>query len=60
VPREKRFGKHGGVRVDRVLEDWISDTQRDVRGQADGEAVDTLIFHLEGVAKPEVKLRPTT
>lgn len=60
VPREKRFGKYGGVRDDRVLEDWISDAQRAVRGQADGEAVDTLIFHLEGVAKEEVKLRPTT
>ena len=60
VPREKRFGKYGGTRDDRVLEDWISDAQRAVRGQSDGEAVDTLIFHLEGVAKEEVKLRPTS
>ena len=59
VPREKRFGKYGGARDDRVLEDWISDAQRAVRGQTDAEAVDTLIFHLEGVAKEEVKLRPT-
>ena len=59
VPREKRFGKYGGTRDDRVLEDWISDAKRAVRGQPDGEAVDTLIFHLEGVAKEEVKLRPT-
>ena len=60
VPREKRFGKYGGARDDRVLEDWISDAQRAVRGQAESEAVDTLIFHLEGVAKEEVKLRPTS
>lgn len=60
VPREKRFGKYGGTRDDRVLEDWISDAKRAVRGQPDVEAVDTLIFHLEGVAKEEVKLRPTT
>ncbi|XP_078343403.1 uncharacterized protein LOC144629090 [Oculina patagonica] len=60
VPRERRFGKYAGTRDDRVLEDWISDAQRAVRGQADGEAVDTLIFHLEGVAKEEVKLRPTS
>ena len=33
VPREKRFGKYGGARDDRVLEDWISDAQRAVRSQ---------------------------
>ena len=53
VPRDKRFGKYSGFRDDRVLEDWISDTQRAVREQTGGEAVDTLIFHLEGVAKEE-------
>jgi len=31
-----------------------------VRGQSDAEAVDTLLFHLEGVAMEEVKLRPTS
>ena len=60
VPREKRFGKYAGTRDDRVLEDWISDAQRAMRGQPDREAVDTLIFHLEGVAKEKVKLRPTS
>ena len=60
VPREKRFGRYGGTRDDRVLEDWIADAQRAVRGQSDAEAVDTLLFHLEGVAKEEVKLRPTS
>ena len=60
VPREKRFGKYGGARDDRVLEDWIADAQRAVRGQSDAEAVYTLLFHLEGVAKEEVKLRPTS
>ena len=60
VPREKRFGKYGGIRDDRVLEDWIADAERAVRGQTDAEAVDTLLFHLGGVAKDEVKLRPTS
>ena len=60
VPRERKFGKYGGTRDDRILEDWISDAKRAVRGQTDGEAVDNLLFHLEGVAKEEVKLRPTT
>ena len=43
-----------------MLEDWISDAQRAVRSQSDGEAMDTLIFYLEGMAKEEVKLRPTS
>ena len=60
VLREKRFGKYGGTRDDRVLEDWIADAQRALRGQSDAEAVDTLLFHLEGVAMEEVKLRPTS
>ena len=50
--------KYEATRDDRVLEDWITDAQRAVRGQPDGEAVDPMIFHLEGVAKEEVKLRP--
>ena len=25
VPKEKRFGKYGGTRDDRVLKDWILD-----------------------------------
>lgn len=60
VPREKRFGKYGGIRDDWVLEDWIADTERAIRGQTDAEVVDTLLFHLEGVAKEEVKLRTTS
>lgn len=60
VPREKKFGRYNGTRDDRVLEDWIADAERAVRAQQDGEAVDSLIFHLEGVAKEEVKLRPTS
>ena len=60
VPREKRFGKYGGTRDDWVLEDWIADGERAMRGQTDAEAGDTLLFHLEGVAKEEVKLRATS
>lgn len=43
-----------------MLEDWISDAQRAVRGQADSRTVNIAIFHLEGVAKEELKLQPTT
>ena len=58
VPRDRKFGKYGGARDDRVLKDWISDAQRAARGQPDREAVENLVLHLEGVAKEEVKLRP--
>ena len=58
VSWERGYGKYGGTRDDRVLEDWISGAERAVWGQTDSEAVDTLIFHLEGVAEEEVKLRP--
>ncbi|EDO28524.1 predicted protein [Nematostella vectensis] len=60
VTRDRRIPKYDGTRNYRVLEDWISDAQRAVKGQANGEAVDHLILHLEGVAKDEVKLRPTS
>ena len=43
-----------------MLEDWISDAQRAVRGQGNSKVVKTLTFHLEGVAIEEVKLQPTT
>lgn len=62
VPRERRFGKNSGANEDRVLDDWIADADSAVSCHADAEAVDTLLFHLEGVAesvaKAEIKLRP--
>ena len=27
VPRERKFGKHGGMRDDRILEDWVADAE---------------------------------
>lgn len=49
----RRDLEYGGTRDDRVLEDLIADVETAVRGQTDVEAVDTLLFHLEGVAKQE-------
>ena len=52
--------KYNGARDDKVLEDWITDATRAIRGQADADAVDFLVYHLEGPAKDEVRLRPPT
>lgn len=40
VPREKRFRKYSGISDDRVLEDWIADAERAVRGQTDAEVME--------------------
>ena len=49
-----------GMRDDRILENWVADTERAMRGQSDSEAVDSLIFHLEGVTKEEIKTCPAS
>ena len=58
MPRDRKSGKYVGTRDDHILEDWISDAQRAMRGQPDREAVDNHVLHLEVVAKEEVKLKP--
>ena len=58
VPKERRLRKYEGVRDDRQLEDWIADATRAVQGQDPPDAVDFLVYHLEGAAKDEVRLRP--
>ena len=51
VPREQKFGRYGETRDDRVQDDWIPNARRAVQGQKDGDTVDNLLFHLEGVTK---------
>lgn len=59
VPRERKLRKFAGNRDDKVIEDWIVDAERAVAGQQEAEAVDFLLYHLEGIARDEVRLRPS-
>ena len=59
IPRERKLRKYNGARDDKILEDWIANATRAVKGQADTDAVDFLAYHLEGPAKDEVRLRPS-
>ena len=58
VPRERKLRKFAGGRDDGMLEEWIGDATRAIAGQTDADAVDFLLYHLDGVAKEEVRLRP--
>ena len=58
VPRERKLRKFAGGRDDGMLEEWIGDATRAIAGLADADAVDFLLYHLDGVAKEEVRLRP--
>lgn len=58
VPRERKFGKYSGTRDDRILENWIADAERAVRELTDRKALDSMLSHLEVVAKKQVRLRP--
>lgn len=60
VPREKKITKYAGAKNDKLLEDWIADATRATRGRSDSDAVDFLVYHLEGAAKDEVRLRPAS
>ncbi|KAK3745236.1 hypothetical protein QZH41_001846 [Actinostola sp. cb2023] len=60
VPRERKLQKYSGERDDKKLEDWIGDATRAIDGKTDADAVDYLVYHLEGAAKDEVRLRPAT
>lgn len=59
VPRERKLRKFAGSRDDHLIEDWILDAERATTGQSDADAVDFLLYHLDGAAKEEVRLRPT-
>lgn len=58
VPRERKLRKFAGSKDDKAIEDWIVDAERAITGQQESEAVDFLLYHLEGVAREEVCLRP--
>ena len=47
-----------GSRDDHLIEDWILDADRAITGMNNAEAVDFLLYHLDGAAKEEVRLRP--
>ena len=58
VPRERKLCKFVGSRDDHLIEDWILDADRAITGMSHTEAVDFLLYHLDGAAKEEVRLRP--
>ena len=58
VPRERKLRKFTGVRDDHLIEDWILDAKRAISSQSEADAVDFLLYHLEGAAKEELRLRP--
>ncbi|CAH3033742.1 unnamed protein product [Porites lobata] len=58
VPRERKLGKFAGSRDDRILEEWIGDATRAIAGQTDADGMDFLPYHLDSVAKEEVRLHP--
>ena len=58
VPRERKLRKFTGVRDDHLIEDWILDAKRATSSQSEADAVDFLLYHLEGAAKEELRLQP--
>ena len=59
VPRERKLKKFACYKDDKAIEDWVADAERAIAGQQEGEAVDFLLHHLEGVAREELRLRPS-
>jgi len=57
-PRERKLRRFAGRRDDHALEEWILDAERTTAGHTDADAVDFLMYHLEGASKEEVRLRP--
>ena len=58
VPRERKLGKFAGSCDDGILEEWIGDATRAIAGQIDANGMDFLPYHLDSVAKEEVRLHP--
>ena len=58
VPRGHKLWKFRGSRDDHVIEEWILDAERTTTGQFKADAVDFLLYHLEGAAREEVRLQP--
>ena len=58
VPRERKLGKFAGSSDDGILEEWIGDATQAIAGQTDADGMDFLPYHLDSVAKEEVRLHP--
>ena len=58
VPRQRKLGKFACSRDDGILEEWIGDATRAIAGQTDADGMDFLPYHLDSVAKEEVRLHP--
>ena len=58
VLRERKLGKFAGSRDDDILEEWLGDATRAIAGQIDANGMDFLPYHLDSVAKEEVRLHP--
>ena len=58
VPRERKLQKFTGVRDDHLIEDWILNAKRAISSQSEADAVDFLLYHLEGASKEELRRWP--
>jgi len=58
VPRERKLQNFTEVRDDHTIEDWILDAKQAISSQSEEDAVDFLLYHLEGAAKEELPLWP--
>ena len=61
LPQERslsRYQEFTGVTDDHLIEDWILDAKRAISSQSEADVVDFLLYHLEGAAKEELRLRP--
>jgi len=54
IPRERKLRKFEGSRDDHTTQEWILDAERATTGHTDADAVDFLMYHLEGVPREEV------
>ena len=59
VPRERKLRKFAGSRDDHTIEEWIVDAERATSDHPEAEAVDFILYHLEGADFEEVRLRPS-
>ena len=58
VHRERKLRKFAGSRDDKMLEEWIRNATWAIAGQTDADGMDFLLYHLDSVAKEEVRLHP--
>ena len=58
VLQERKLRKFAGGRDNGMLEEWIGDATRAIAGRTDADGMDFLLYHLDSVAKEEVRLHP--